>query len=152
MILAFSQFNKRLTSLRKISGAFQGQQMSQLKSILPCPYNLGKNKSFGPQILLRKLKGIYLDDKITRKSKFGKFWLSSLLALPSPPSPCLSNCRSVPLARLGLETLALAWPEAALALSNLRPGQSCHSRLGSGLAWLRPWLLYVKAKKARYYQ
>jgi hypothetical protein len=47
-------------------------------------------------------------------------------------------------ARLGLEAPALAWPEAALASSNLRPGQSRHSRLGSGLAWPRPWLLYVK--------
>ena len=40
--------------------------------------------------------------------------------------------------------LCMAWLEAALALSNLRPGQSRHSRLGSGLAWPRPQLLYVK--------
>ena len=46
-------------------------------------------------------------------------------------------------ARLGLEAPALAWLEAALALSNLRPGQSRHSRLGSGLAWPRP-RLYMK--------
>ena len=38
-------------------------------------------------------------------------------------------------ARLGLEAPALAWLEAALALSNLRPGQSRQSQLGSGLAW-----------------
>jgi hypothetical protein len=32
----------------------------------------------------------------------------------------------------------LVWPEVALASSNLRPGQSCHSWLGFGLAWLGP--------------
>ena len=47
-------------------------------------------------------------------------------------------------AQLGLKAPALAWPEVALAFLNLRPGQSCHSQLGPGLAWLRPWLLYVK--------
>jgi hypothetical protein len=49
-------------------------------------------------------------------------------------------------ARLGLKAAALAWPEPALASSNLRPGQSRHSRLGSGLAWPRPWLLYASEK------
>jgi len=56
---------------------------------------------------------------------------------------CLGEISGVP-ARLGLKAPALAWPEAALASSNLRPGQSRHSRLGPGLAWLRPRLLYVK--------
>jgi hypothetical protein len=40
--------------------------------------------------------------------------------------------------------MALAWPEVALASSNLRPGQSRHSQLGSGLAWPRLQLLYVE--------
>ena len=45
---------------------------------------------FGPQILLRKLKGIYLDDKIC---KLGR--------LPPPlPAPYLGICRWVPLACL----------------------------------------------------
>ena len=47
-------------------------------------------------------------------------------------------------AQLGLKALALAWLEAALALSKLRPGQSCHCWLGSSLAWPRPWLLAYK--------
>ena len=47
-------------------------------------------------------------------------------------------------ARLGLKAAALAWLEPASALSNLRPSQSRHSRLGSGLAWPRPRLLNVK--------
>jgi hypothetical protein len=40
--------------------------------------------------------------------------------------------------------LGLAWPEAALAFSNTRPGQSHETQLGLGLAWPRPQLLYVK--------
>jgi hypothetical protein len=40
-------------------------------------------------------------------------------------------------ARLGLKALALA-------SMNTRPGQSCQLRLGSGLAWPGPRLLYVK--------
>ena len=55
-------------------------------------------------------------------------------------------------ARLGLEAPALAWLEAALALSNLRPSQSRHSRLGSGLAWPRPWLLYVITFKLYFHE
>ena len=50
-------------------------------------------------------------------------------------------------ARLGLKAAALAWLEPAPALSNLRPSQSRYSRLGSGLAWPRPRLLYVKFTK-----
>ena len=46
-------------------------------------------------------------------------------------------------ARLGLKAGALAWLEPAPALSNLRPSQSRRSRLGSGLAWPRPRLLYI---------
>ena len=42
---------------------------------------------------------------------------------------------SAVLARLGLKAQALAWPKAALAFSNARPGQSCQPRLGLGLAW-----------------
>ena len=45
-------------------------------------------------------------------------------------------------ARLGLKAPALAWPEVALAFKNTQPGQSRHPRLGPGLAWPRPWLLY----------
>jgi len=54
---------------------------------------------------------------------------------------------SVVPAWLGLKALALAWPQMALAFSNIRPGQSHHSQLGPGLAqpWL--WLLYMKKKK-----
>ena len=55
------------------------------------------------------------------------------------------SCSAV-LAWLGLKALALAWPEAALAFSNARPGQCHQPRLGLGLAWPRPWLLYVKYK------
>ena len=44
-------------------------------------------------------------------------------------------------AQLGPKAPALAWPEAALALSRPGPGQSPHSRLGSGPAWLKPRLL-----------
>ena len=51
-------------------------------------------------------------------------------------------CRVV-LARLGLKAAALAWLEVASAFSNPRPGQSCQTWLGSGLAWPRPRLLYV---------
>jgi hypothetical protein len=57
-----------------------------------------------------------------------------------PHSPSTS---AVP-ARLGLKAAALAWLEAALAFWNLRPGQSHQPRLGPGLAWPRPRLLYVK--------
>jgi hypothetical protein len=46
-------------------------------------------------------------------------------------------------ARLGLKAPALAWPEAALAFSNVRPGQSRQPRLGLGLARPRPRLFYV---------
>ena len=49
-------------------------------------------------------------------------------------------------ARLRLKAPALAWPEAASAFSNPRPGQSRETWLGSGLAWPRPRLLYVKCK------
>jgi hypothetical protein len=49
--------------------------------------------------------------------------------------------RAVP-ARLGPKALALAWPERALALNIVRPSQSHYVRLGSGLAWPRPGLLY----------
>ena len=55
--------------------------------------------------------------------------------------------RSGVLAWLGLKAPALAWPEAALAFSNPRPGQSHRPRLGPGLAWPRPWLVYVKIFK-----
>jgi hypothetical protein len=48
--------------------------------------------------------------------------------------------------QLGLKAPALAWPEAALAFSNPRPGQSRETWLGSGLARPRPQLLYVKCK------
>jgi hypothetical protein len=48
------------------------------------------------------------------------------------------------LAWLGLKAPALAWPEAALACSNPRPGQSCQPGLGPGLAWPRPRLFCVK--------
>jgi hypothetical protein len=37
---------------------------------------------------------------------------------------------SAVLAQLGLKATALAWPEAALAFLNLRPGQSHQPRLG----------------------
>ena len=50
---------------------------------------------------------------------------------------------SAVLARLGLKAVALAWPEAALAFSNARPGQSRQLRLGLGSARLRPWL-YIR--------
>ena len=36
---------------------------------------MGETKSFGPQILPRQLKGIYLDNQITRKSRFGNFFV-----------------------------------------------------------------------------
>jgi len=39
-----------------------------------------------------------------------------------------------------------AWPEAALAFEYPRPGQSRQRGLGSGLAWPRPRLLYVKCQ------
>jgi hypothetical protein len=60
-----------------------------------------------------------------------------------------SACSAVP-ARLGLKAPALAWPEAASAFSNPRPGQSREPRLGSGLARPRPRLLYVKCTIFRY--
>jgi hypothetical protein len=41
-------------------------------------------------------------------------------------------------------------PEAALAFSNSRPGQSHETWLGSNLAWPRPRFLYVKCKKMCY--
>jgi hypothetical protein len=47
-------------------------------------------------------------------------------------------------ARLGLKAPALAWPEAALAFKNPRPGQSRQPGLGSGLARPRPRLLYAE--------
>ena len=47
-------------------------------------------------------------------------------------------------AQLGLKATALAWLEVALAFSTHRPGQSHQPGPGSGLAWPRPWLLYVK--------
>jgi hypothetical protein len=50
-------------------------------------------------------------------------------------------------ARLGLKAPALAWPEAALAFSNLRPSQSRQTGLGPGLAWPRPRLLYGRIYK-----
>ena len=52
----------------------------------------------------------------------------------------IGNVRSAVLAWLGLKALALAWPEGAPALSNLRPGQSRQSRLGSGLG---PGFIYM---------
>ena len=52
----------------------------------------------------------------------------------------IGNVRSAVPARLGLKAPALAWPEGALALSNLRPGQSRQSRLGSGLG---PGFIYM---------
>ena len=55
---------------------------------------------------------------------------------------CIQAHIGLCMAQLGLEAPALAWLEA-LAFSNLRPGQSRHSQLGSGLAWPRPQLLYV---------
>ena len=81
---------KRLTSLRKISDACHGQQMTRF-----CSFHviLVKLSLFGPQILLRKLKGIYLNDRITRKSRFGKFFVKQLVGTPSPPTPCLGICR-----------------------------------------------------------
>ena len=51
---------------------------------------------------------------------------------------------SAVLAQLGLKAMALAWLEAALAFSTHRPGQSRQPGPGSGLAWPRPWLLYVQ--------
>jgi len=36
---------------------------------------------------------------------------------------------------LGLKAAALAWPDTALALSNLRPGRCQRLWPGSGLAW-----------------
>ena len=52
-------------------------------------------------------------------------------------------------ARLDLKAPALAWPEGAPALSNLRPGQSRQSRLGSGLARPRPQL-YIRVQPVLY--
>jgi hypothetical protein len=50
------------------------------------------------------------------------------------------------LAWLGLKAMALAWPERALALENLRPGPNRRPWLGFGLAWLRPGLLAGKSQ------
>jgi hypothetical protein len=66
-----------------------------------------------------------------------QFGLGNLVAVAD------ASTSAVP-ARLGLKAPALAWPEAALAFSNPRPGQSRRPRLGPGLAWPRPRLLYVK--------
>ncbi len=41
-------------------------------------------------------------------------------------------------ARLGLKAAALAWPDMALASSNLRPGRGQWLWPGSSLAWPRP--------------
>ena len=60
--------------------------------------------------------------------------------------PAMTACKlllGLCMAQLCLKALALAWLEAALSLSNLRPGQSHCSQLGSGLAWPRLQLLYV---------
>ena len=57
--------------------------------------------------------------------------------------PSCAVAISVVPARLGLKAPALAWPEPALAFSNPRPSQSRQTRLGSGLAWPRLWLLYI---------
>jgi len=51
---------------------------------------------------------------------------------------------SAVLAWLGLKALDLAWLEVALAFPNTRPSQSHQPGLGSGLAWPRLRLLYVK--------
>jgi len=57
---------------------------------------------------------------------------------------------SAVLAQIGLKAVALAWLEVALAFLTHRPGQSCQPGPGSGLAWLRLLLLYVKCSILAY--
>ena len=52
----------------------------------------------------------------------------SLSRSRSPKLPTAALITSAVPARLGLKAPALAWPEGAPALSNLRPGQSRQSR------------------------
>jgi hypothetical protein len=107
---------------------------SYLKGLLVA--GLSSNRSKKVTMCTLCVQGIALED-LRPKSKFED------LAETLDDNDELVLC----LARLGLKALALAWPEAALAFSNPRPGQSHETWLGSSLARPRLWLLYVKCKK-----
>ena len=118
--------------------------LKMIHTRIPCKYFPEKHICVGKKYQIRKVEkgggGLTWPKKKVQSVVVSHF-------CPNTPLNTGNNTytkSSAVLAQLGLKALDLAWPEAASAFSNPRPGQSHQTRLGSGLAQPRSWLLYVK--------